>query len=81
MQSIGPRRGNAASPPASAMCAISVGGEGWSEVAREEAHLRRPAAILAGALVNEDQRTAAPRFLEKKPSAVLRAGVRHEALS
>ena len=48
-----------------------------AEVAREEAQLRLPAAVVAGELVDEDERMAASRFVKKKAGAILRGGVGH----
>jgi hypothetical protein len=48
-----------------------------AEVAREEAHLRLPAAMVAGELVDEDHRVTAARFLVVETGSIARLGVRH----
>src|SRR5260221_11923218 len=46
-----------------------------AEVAREEAHLRLPAVVIAGELVHEHERRAAAALLVIQAGAVLRSGV------
>src|SRR3989454_12777628 len=51
-----------------------------TEVAREKAHLRLPAAIVAGEFMDEQQRHAAARCLVIELDAVLGGGVGHGIL-
>ncbi len=51
-----------------------------AEIAREKAHLRLPAAMIAGELVDEDERRAAAGFLVMEPGAVLGTRVGHQIL-
>src|SRR5688572_16161824 len=49
-------------------------------ITREEPHLRLPAAIVTGVLVDEEERLAAARFLEIELHAVVGGGMRHRFL-
>src|SRR3954466_2596057 len=57
---------------------IAARAEGDAAVeAREEPHLRLPAAVIAGVLVDEDERRPLAAFLVVKADGVVRGCVRH----